>query len=784
MLNKTFNIVSILFFLLIGTASAQILINEIMYNPSQNENYNEWIELYNNGTSNVDISNYTICQKKIFSGFINKTNKTLEKNESFILKIDSYALITDGVSGTEVYNNFNVSDDSIALHVETSSICGELSNSGKEIILSDSFNNFSYFYNDTVREGYSLEYVNNTFIESFEFNGTPGRKNTAFIIIYNNMTNDTIDKNITNESNYTNNNTDIVDNANYTNEIYPEIDFDIDISPSNYSLIDYLNITGNITVTPASNLTFNLTIKIAKNNNGSYTYRWYVLNEKEFKINSTTNITTLLMNSSIWKIPDDFITGNYKILATLKHKEGNSTKYKYSDKSFFVNGLEDLGEYNLSIITMPLSMRFGDIKNVLIKLDTNNYNLKNVSIVAYVYSPKWASIDLNDDTLMTRPYNSNVALKFDDIPRASVNYFSIPILSKRNCENEYSDGVYFIKVRVYEDANNIIEDSFNMTISSLNDAMCPKNIETKSSASSKSSQSAISCPTIANSNNDNIVKESEEFTYDKTKFEIKFSNEIKDFFEVNISAKNSDNISKDFEITSYVLSSRTKISDVVKDSLKLEKNESKILMIKGDITSKDFGDDVKLIIKINSSNRKTDKILSIPISIAEIKEKDIDIKKYEIVSFYLKKTNSSDDTTVEVISNCTKNQKLVLEGFSDYIEVSCKKTSNFKIKMSKEKNLFFLSLVENNTIYDVKRILINLDSGKIEIFDNSLKNYENTPYNSLTSEKYVNLLSGNAVKQSVIYESTNEKLKKLIKYLVPIVFIIGIIIVIWGKKNG
>src|SRR3989338_2550442 len=62
-MNKT---ISTMFFaltailLILPAVSARIVINEVMYDPSGDENSLEWIEIYNDGASQVDLSAYKI----------------------------------------------------------------------------------------------------------------------------------------------------------------------------------------------------------------------------------------------------------------------------------------------------------------------------------------------------------------------------------------------------------------------------------------------------------------------------------------------------------------------------------------------------------------------------------------------------------------------------------------------------------------------------------------------------------------------------------------------------
>lgn len=116
-------------------ASAFVKISEIMYNPNIcSDSFCEWVELYNNRTESVDLTGWTLCEKNLSEGYIDGEGNT-HLYTTIILPPRSYAIITDGGTGTEVYDNFAINSNSIALHADASSLCGGLSNEGEEINL-------------------------------------------------------------------------------------------------------------------------------------------------------------------------------------------------------------------------------------------------------------------------------------------------------------------------------------------------------------------------------------------------------------------------------------------------------------------------------------------------------------------------------------------------------------------------------------------------------------------------------------------------------------------------
>jgi len=156
-------------------------INEIMYNPSQGDNnYNEWIELFNDGDE-IDLEGFSICGVPLLQGYID-LNLEIHDENGFILEEDGYVIITDGGTGTEVYDNFDVDSNALALHVDAASLCGRLTNSGKEITIEEDGSLIdSVDYADDAEQGYSLEFIDGDLVESEGEGGTPGEENSQSV---------------------------------------------------------------------------------------------------------------------------------------------------------------------------------------------------------------------------------------------------------------------------------------------------------------------------------------------------------------------------------------------------------------------------------------------------------------------------------------------------------------------------------------------------------------------------------------------------------------------------
>jgi hypothetical protein len=151
------------------------IINEIMADTIADESLNEWIELYNNDSASINVSNWIIGD--------DKDNDTIEgglyNNEGTIIPAFGFAIITD--EATRVYNNFNVSSDAIRLYVDDGAIGNGLGNAGETIYLYDKDYNLidKKNYNKTT-EDLSWAYLNESLHKS---DPTPGFPNGDNIII-------------------------------------------------------------------------------------------------------------------------------------------------------------------------------------------------------------------------------------------------------------------------------------------------------------------------------------------------------------------------------------------------------------------------------------------------------------------------------------------------------------------------------------------------------------------------------------------------------------------------
>ena len=226
---------SCLFILLLANSvSANIIINEIMYNPNQcdSEGYCEWVELYNSGSSTVDLSSWQLEEN-------NFEDINISAREYLIV---AHRLnISGGGESFEAYwgNNDSVWNLTDGNYRAIGGNLGDLLNSGELINLSNgTVTKFTINYtqfaalNTAKDDGKTLIWYNNNWTESAYVDGTPGASNDQFVPAFNEWVNPSINNsNITAAYNITVNITD-VNNVNVTL---------INFNGTNYSMSNYLD---------------------------------------------------------------------------------------------------------------------------------------------------------------------------------------------------------------------------------------------------------------------------------------------------------------------------------------------------------------------------------------------------------------------------------------------------------------------------------------------------------------------------------------------------------------
>tara|TARA_B100001964_G_C14218732_1_gene594167 strand:+ start:88 stop:1827 length:1740 start_codon:yes stop_codon:yes gene_type:complete len=164
-----------MFFIISMQISNAIIINEIMADTIADESLNEWIELYNNEETSINVSSWIVGD--------DNDNDTIEgglyNEEGTIIGAFGYAIITD--EATRVYNNFNTSDNAVRLYVDDGAIGNGLINSGETIYLYDNNEHLidKKTYNATT-EDLSWAYLNESLHKA---DPSPGFANDESVII-------------------------------------------------------------------------------------------------------------------------------------------------------------------------------------------------------------------------------------------------------------------------------------------------------------------------------------------------------------------------------------------------------------------------------------------------------------------------------------------------------------------------------------------------------------------------------------------------------------------------
>ena len=156
----------------INVLRSDVVINEIMYNPSNSEP--EWIELYNRSSKTINLKYYSVADER-------DTVRVIE--DSVLLNPGEYFVVADDSTISRFYNlDFKYQINNFP----------SLNNSGDKVILLDSLNrvidSLEYYSSWGANRGKSLERINAVKSSSDssnwkscedEFNGTPGKINSV-----------------------------------------------------------------------------------------------------------------------------------------------------------------------------------------------------------------------------------------------------------------------------------------------------------------------------------------------------------------------------------------------------------------------------------------------------------------------------------------------------------------------------------------------------------------------------------------------------------------------------
>ncbi len=323
----------------------QVVINEVMYAPTSEQggnSYSEWIEIFNPTNKSINLSDWELCRDELLAGYINNTDKNIYLDKGTILLPKQYAIITDGgSSGTKVYQYFNVLNNSLSLHVDASSMCGGLKNTGETINITNGTYTEIVSYNNSAgwseaKDGNSLQRINssqnlsNNFTNWISFPPSPGRKN-----FYENATLELLDI-LTDEEIYANHTTTIsvkIANRGMKKATNVLVNLSINNICNNSKTI---NVTGiNIIEIPfnwTANSTGNFTICAYSENNSVYKNISVLLPLQEIGTLNTyiSNITILgIKYTSLFKIEIE----NKKELEGCSVKDNITVQYNITNST-------------------------------------------------------------------------------------------------------------------------------------------------------------------------------------------------------------------------------------------------------------------------------------------------------------------------------------------------------------------------------------------------------------------------------------------------------------------
>ena len=416
---KSLFIFLILMFFIMVNVNAKTIINEIMYNPSGNDDNKEFVEIFSDEINNFE--NYTI---EDLSG--EKDILKLVKNFN-----SSYSLIVE--------DNFDYSSINISIYIIGNNIGNGLNNDKDLIILRnpenkivDSVNYYSDFGSDG--NGKSLERINfngfssdpRNWIESNVQDGTPGKENSIKNIDFNSIKiNEFLPDPLGN------------DDASMPQgefvEIYNNADDNVDLN--NFYLEDKFG--HKIKIDNIHSLT---TIIESKSHLTVYSNGFSgFLNNDEDEIKLFYN-NILLDKVSYSSSKEDFSWSkiNNKWVLT------NPTPNENNDQGIIIN------KSFVKILEVDESANFGGI--IEVKLDIYKGDTRKNAIYLFIE---------DNDYKISEEVNFNLFGKY-------VNYtINVPVQIFPNCDLKYKDGKYELKVSGLEE-----NDKKEIKISGITKKLC------------------------------------------------------------------------------------------------------------------------------------------------------------------------------------------------------------------------------------------------------------------------------------------------------------------------
>ena len=488
-------------------------------------------------------------------------------------------------------------------------------------------------------------------------------------------------------------------------KIFAKVKMDLETSSiTNLTLGDFLKI--NISLENPDDEVYNGNFSLKIKRKASEWKDFLILNESSLSLNP--NETKILKFT--WKIPNETISGKYKIYAKFEYLFNKKKTYTSKSKEFNISGLKDLGEWNFSLISLPNSLKFGGFGNVLVKFYSGNYNYQKLKFIAYFYNPKYIAIDLEGNTIYKKFFEVNTGIEIENVKRGEEYYLSLPIFLKRNCENDYKEGLYKGKVRVYfwdKEWKELENLNFKVLVSGKNEELCEKKIIYKTKYKSSETKYKKEQPY-------KILEYPKEIEIDKE-------------FIVKVEIKNTGNY-KNFSVYSYVYSGKKCVSSKGwtgnKKVLEIKPGHSKIIELKNKIKNETEPGNYSLRVRIRFGNKKFDITKNVKI-----------VKKKEMPKIDIKENNGS----LKITTNC-KGCKIIIFTPKNEIEYE-KKEIVFK---PNESGKYYFLLIKNSEIVERKE-------------------YEKKPIKEIGLKEIKTKKKGNLTTTGYITKNFNQKVYEILK---------------------
>ncbi|MBN2052326.1 hypothetical protein JW756_02380 [Candidatus Woesearchaeota archaeon] len=703
--------------LLILPFSYSISINEIMYNPVGDDNNKEFIEII--GTDNL--SGYTIGD--------------LASNDSLVLLkfvLGEFSLIVE--------EGFNYSGINCSVYSAGATIGNNLGNTGDTVflyykqMLVDSVKYNGSFANNN---GYSLEFFNDSWLESCAIGGSPGNDNFVQTNIINETTNITInetEENDTQENNTGQNNTEQnstqenntgeeSSDSNLKIEIIIPDDLFVGVSYDSLFRITNLNhgssdesfatVIVNYNVTQDNVLifedSFNKTINYYSS---SDTGRLFFEESGYYKLCGSILSTNLFVCKELEVINPLSIPCFVEInLSTDKmiYEEGEKVKISYA----------------LSNESFPYIVEYW-VEDLFGRIEKENVNTSNTN--TKTYTPK---IEEDDQALWVKARLRFVGC---DNSNGELEKETLIIVKKLEAsieEDEYEETDSNIKIeQVYDSEGLNFGDEFKVKLSIYR---------------GDTDKSTINV--FVRGKDDKKVSEETTFYLNKKKYEYNLT--VKVLLNPNCDEKFSDG-----EHTLVVEG--------------LDESTEEKITIQGNAKSACKATNQVAAAKATETKKTT--------ALSSQGSSD------RIISFYTRNQKFSESINLYANINASKNCELVLLSKDGENKIKPNSTGDNRFSVSPEPgiNLYVLELRNNTKVLDTKTLLINLEAPE----ETTVVKKELLIGNEESHTSEENDSSALSITGSVVYESANAKAFKYAPYLlVLIVALVGVGLFISRKKQ-